>query len=130
MNILKLTATAILATTLTTTSLLASSHGNDLVHTREFQGVVYTMSQTHMALYTFDGDADGISNCYGDCAANWPPAILDAGSKLGENYTLIPRTDGTMQIAFRGKPLYLFGGDSKIGDISGDGVGGVWHLSN
>ena len=120
---------AIVAATAFTGTAFAKSHGNDLVHTRKFQGVEYTMNQFHMALYTFDGDAEGVSNCYGDCAANWPPAVLDAGSKLGKNYALIPRNDGTMQIAFRGKPLYLYTGDSEIGDISGDGVGGVWHLS-
>ncbi len=121
--------TALAASVLFTGAAIASSHGNELVHTRVFQGVTYTMSQTHMALYTFDGDSDGVSNCYGDCALNWPPALLDAGSKLGENYSLIARQDGSMQIAFRGKPLYSFSGDAEIGDIKGDGVGGVWRLS-
>jgi predicted lipoprotein with Yx(FWY)xxD motif len=26
-------------------------------------------------------------------------------------------------------PLYLWQGDKKPGDITGDGVGGVWHLA-
>jgi len=129
MNILKTTAITLIATALIAGPALASSHGNDLVHNRKFQGQIYTMNQFHMSLYTFDNDADGVSNCYGDCAANWPPALLDAGSKLGKNYTLIPRTDGSMQIAFRGKPLYTFINDANVGDINGDGVGGVWRLS-
>ncbi len=130
MKFTSIISTSLVTGLLLTGSAIASSHGNDLVHTQKFQGVTYTMNQSHMALYTYDGDGEGVSNCYGDCAANWPPALLDAGAKLGENYTLIPRTDGTMQIAFRGKPLYLYGGDAEIGDITGDGVGGVWHLSN
>jgi predicted lipoprotein with Yx(FWY)xxD motif len=27
-----------------------------------------------------------------------------------------------------GKPLYLFVGDQKTGDKTGDGVGGVWRV--
>lgn len=38
------------------------------------------------------------------------------------------RTDGTMQWAYEGKPLYLWTKDTKPGDVTGDGVGGVWHV--
>ena len=31
-------------------------------------------------------------------AAGWPPALLDTNAELGENYTLIERTDGTRMI--------------------------------
>jgi len=126
---MKLIAATTVAASLLAGTAFAASDGNDLVHARKFQGVVYTMNQVHMALYTYDNDTDGVSNCYGDCAANWPPALLDAGAKLGKNYSLIARTDGTMQIAFKGKPLYLYAGDSNVGDMNGDGVGGVWKLS-
>jgi predicted lipoprotein with Yx(FWY)xxD motif len=30
---------------------------------------------TGMTLYTFRNDADGTSNCNGNCAANWPPLV-------------------------------------------------------
>ena len=108
---------------------IASSHGNDLVHSRKFKGETYMMNAVHMSLYTYDRDGNGVSNCYGDCAKNWPPATLPAGSKLGENYALIKRKDGSMQITYKGHPLYLFAGDKEIGDMNGDGVGGVWRLS-
>ena len=107
----------------------ADSHGNKFVHSRAFNGQIYVMYQDHMSLYTYDEDQAGVSNCYNECAKNWPPATLDAGTKLGENYTLIKRADGTMQAAFRGMPLYLYSKDRKPGHISGDGVGGVWHLA-
>lgn len=87
------------------------------------------MNQAHMSLYTYDGDQRNVSNCYDACAANWPPATLPAGAKLGENYALIPRKDGTMQMTYKGRPLYLFSGDRAVGDMNGHGVGGVWHLS-
>jgi len=107
----------------------AMENGNDLVHSRELGGQVFMMNEQHMSLYFFDKDEQNISNCYDECAVNWPPALLDAGAELGENYTLFERTDGTMQIAFKGQPLYRFVGDANIGDINGDGVKGVWRLA-
>jgi predicted lipoprotein with Yx(FWY)xxD motif len=129
MKALKIAAVALTSLALGTGALMASSHGNDLVHARKYKGIVYTMNAVHMSLYTYDNDAPGVSNCYDDCAVNWPPALLDAGAKLGKNYTLIKRNDGTWQIAYKNKPLYLFKGDKRIGDINGDGLGGVWRLS-
>ena len=32
------------------------------------------------------------------------------------------------QWAFKGKPVYLFAGDVKAGDVNGDKQGGVWHV--
>jgi predicted lipoprotein with Yx(FWY)xxD motif len=129
MKTLTLLAAAIAVTTVYSGAALATSHGNALVHNRKFNGQFYTMNQSHMTLYFFDGDEKGISNCYDDCAATWPPAVLDADAKLGKSYGLIPRTDGTMQITFKGRPLYTYANDTSVGDLSGDGVGGVWHLS-
>ncbi len=110
-------------------AVLADEHGNALVHSREFRGQVYMMNQTHFSLYFYANDAANTSNCYGDCAVNWPPALLDFGAQLGENYSLFEREDGNMQIAFKGRPLYRFAGDQNVGDITGDGIGGVWELA-
>ncbi len=82
-----------------------------------------------MALYTFDKDAKGTSNCYDACAAKWPPATAAAGAMAADEFSLVARKDGSQQWAFKGMPLYLWQGDKKPGDITGDGVGGVWHLA-
>ncbi|HHB82359.1 MAG TPA: hypothetical protein ENK61_02695 [Devosia sp.] len=127
-----LTGTGVLALALLALSsgfASASSHGNALVHSREFRGQVYMMNQSHMSLYFYAKDGQGVSNCYGTCAQNWPPALLDGDAQLGENYSLIQRTDGTMQAAFKGRPLYRFSGDQSVGEINGEGVGGVWELA-
>lgn len=129
MRISALTATAILAFALGSAAALADQHGNKYVHSREYLGQVYVMYQNHMALYTYAKDGVGVSNCTGECAKKWPPALLKPGTRLGKSYSLIKRPDGTMQAAFRGQPLYLYSGDKKIGDINGDGIGGVWHLA-
>ncbi len=114
---------------LSASAAIADSHGNDFVHSRSFQGQVYVMYQDHMSLYTYDLDQPGQSNCDAECLTNWTPATLAAGTKLGTNYSLIKRDDGTMQAAFRGMPLYLYAKDKRPGDISGDGVDGLWRLA-
>ena len=124
-----LATAALISLALGSASALADSHGNDFVHSRTYKGQIYIMYETHMALYTFENDEIGKSNCYGACAQTWPPALLPAGTPLGENYSLIQRSDGTMQAAFKGQPLYLYIKDKKIGDINGDGVGNVWFLA-
>lgn len=83
-----------------------------------------------MTLYTFDKDTTGVSNCYGGCAKAWPPYTSGATAEktLPANITVITRTDGTKQFAWKGMPLYYYATDVKPGDITGDGVGGVWHI--
>jgi predicted lipoprotein with Yx(FWY)xxD motif len=81
-----------------------------------------------MTLYTYDKDVQGVSNCYGDCAQYWPPALGDATSKEADYLTLVARTDGTKQWAANKKPLYTFVKDKKPGEVKGDGVDNVWHV--
>lgn len=83
-----------------------------------------------MTLYIFDKDTQGVSNCYNGCATTWPPYISGAAlqGNLPENITLVTRTDGSKQFAWKGMPLYYYAKDTKVGDVTGDGVGGVWHL--
>ena len=83
-----------------------------------------------MTLYTFDKDAGGKSACNGPCATNWPPLKAAASDKAEGGYTVIKRDDGSMQWAYKGKPLYTWAKDTKPGDITGDGfLNGVWHIA-
>lgn len=88
-----------------------------------------SFSQT---LYTFDMDSADASACNGKCAEVWPPITLtpDEVAALAGNPDLgvIARTSGLSQLTFKGQPVYLFHLDRVVGDIKGDGVGGVWHI--
>jgi predicted lipoprotein with Yx(FWY)xxD motif len=85
-----------------------------------------------MTLYVFTKDEPGKSNCYDDCATNWPPFYAE-NAELPEGVdgelTTISRDDGTEQLAFNGWPLYLWVKDTAPGDVTGEGVGEVWYVA-
>jgi predicted lipoprotein with Yx(FWY)xxD motif len=78
-------------------------------------------------LYAFDADKGTMSNCSGACAAAWPPETTtgtDPQVGSGVTQSLVGRTtraDGTTQLTYAGRPLYLFKGDSAPGSTNGDG---------
>lgn len=80
-------------------------------------------------LYTFRNDEEGVSNCYDQCATNWPPFFAEEGAEEGDGYTLVERTDGTLMWAKDGMPLYYWVNDTEAGMTSGDGVGGNWDVA-
>ncbi|MRG55384.1 hypothetical protein GF108_07295 [Phyllobacterium sp. SYP-B3895] len=82
-----------------------------------------------MTLYTFDKDAKGKSNCDAKCLKNWPAFHADTGAKAEGEWSLVKDADGKEMWAYDGKPLYMFAKDKKAGDMSGEGVGGVWHVA-
>jgi predicted lipoprotein with Yx(FWY)xxD motif len=59
----------------------------------------------------------------------WPPALIPKQAKLGGDWSVIKRADGSRQAAYKGKPLYSFTGDKRIGDSAGDGKDGAWHVA-
>ena len=85
------------------------------------------VDSAQMSLYVYDIDQPGVSNCTGGCARAWPP-LLHSGAAPQAPFSIIQRKDGTSQLAYKGHPLYTYVGDSQPGDITGDGLGGVWHL--
>ena len=82
-----------------------------------------------MTLYDFDKDSAGKSVCNGPCAANWPPLkATDAAAPTG--WSKITREDGTMQWAYKDRPLYTFAKDTAPADTKGDGfLNGAWHIA-
>jgi predicted lipoprotein with Yx(FWY)xxD motif len=82
-------------------------------------------------LYTFDKDTTpGKSACATDeCIKAWPAAVAPADAKPSGQWSVITRDDGSKQWAVKGKPLYSFVGDKKIGDGTGDNKADVWHMA-
>jgi predicted lipoprotein with Yx(FWY)xxD motif len=82
-----------------------------------------------MTLYTFDKDVpdSGKSACSGQCAAAWP-ALQATAASYAPPYSVVTRDDGSKQLAWKGKPLYLYAKDTRPGERKGDNFKNVWHV--
>ena len=81
-------------------------------------------------LYVYDPDqGQATSVCNGGCAFAWPPSVLPPAvvATLPAPFGAVIRSNGDTQLTFRGRPLYTYRLDSKLGDDRGNGLGGVWH---
>ena len=97
--------------------------------TRTADGVL--VGPNGMTLYTFNHDmvGSGKSVCNGPCITNWPALTAPATARPMGDYSVVMRDDGTRQWAYKGAPLYYWAKDTKAGDRTGDGVGGVWKVA-
>jgi predicted lipoprotein with Yx(FWY)xxD motif len=77
-----------------------------------------------VTVYTFSLDQGSTSACTGACAVTWMP-LLTTGKPQVDNSTVtshltaqdvgvIRRPDGTEQVTYRGKPLYLYSAERYI----------------
>lgn len=85
------------------------------------------------SLYLFTNDTKNTSNCYDQCAQNWPPLLVKGKPTAGKGVAAsllgtTQRKDGNLQATYNGWPLYYYVKDIKPGDTAGQGVGGVWFL--
>jgi predicted lipoprotein with Yx(FWY)xxD motif len=96
-----------------------------------------------LTLYMFEPDRQsGRSTCYSECENLWPPVLLVDGVKApsagaGVNASLLGTTvrtgdpDDLVQITYNGWPLYLWHGDARPGEATGQGLndsGGLWFV--
>jgi len=97
-------------------------------------GPAFIDSAMHV-VYVFDGDMNtpNMSNCTsGDCPNFWPGVGVAAGTVLPAQWTVFARPGGTLQLAYKGRALYNFSGDTSALVSAGDGLnefGGTWHIA-
>jgi predicted lipoprotein with Yx(FWY)xxD motif len=91
-------------------------------------GVLKLRDDDGHSLYVNDRDPAGSSVCVGDCAREWPPVSAPQDAHKIGDWTPIRRTDGSLQWAYKGKPVYIFSGDRDAGQANGAGRGGGWRL--
>jgi predicted lipoprotein with Yx(FWY)xxD motif len=84
-------------------------------------------------LYSLSAETRGRFICTGACVSTWRPLVVPPGAKPTGPVKLgtIERPDGKTQVTFKGRPLYSFYGDSKAGDVNGEGIKdvGTWHAA-
>jgi predicted lipoprotein with Yx(FWY)xxD motif len=86
-----------------------------------------------MTLYLFTADSEGQSVCEDDCAAAWPPLLVEDAPVPGDGIDAAllgetERSDGTTQVTYAGWPLYTWAQDQQPGDVTGQGVQEVWFV--
>lgn len=103
-----------------------------VAHTADLGDVL--VGPNGMTLYLFTNDETDKSNCYDQCATNWPPLTVADGQmptvQPGLTGTLgtTARDDGTTQVTYDGMPLYYWAKDTAPGDTTGQNVGEVWFV--
>jgi predicted lipoprotein with Yx(FWY)xxD motif len=114
----------------------AAAAGFSLVATDSTELGKILTDERGMTLYRFDEDTakPPKSNCDGECATAWPPAIVtsDDVDLDGVDSTVVgavTRSDGSKQVTVSGWPLYRYAGDAKPGDTNGQGAGGRWFAA-
>ena len=119
----------------------AVSSGN-IVNTWQKEGLgTYLTDSKGMTLYLFTKDMRGhdqiapTSACTTtQCLTAWPvfyaANITVAPGLEKSDFSAFTRSDGKMQLAYKGWPLYTWWKDAKPGDTTGQGVGGVWYVVN
>ncbi len=87
-----------------------------------------------MTLYTFAKDTEGKNTCSGDCAKAWPAFKVESGDRLAAPAAVkgkldtIKLDDGSLQVTYNGKPLYVYAKDTTPGMATGQNVGNVWAV--
>ncbi|HLO35062.1 MAG TPA: hypothetical protein VK194_03235 [Candidatus Deferrimicrobium sp.] len=98
----------------------------------------YLTGEDGKTLYIFKKDTadSGKSACgAGPCLDNWPPFAVESLDELKPDsgvtgkLALITRDDGTMQVTYKGMPLYYFAGDKAAGDTNGSAIPN-WAVAN
>lgn len=99
------------------------------VHVGKAAGHSALVDARGMTLYTFDEDKGGIPTCTWFCAIAWPPANAAGAMAPTRAFSVVKRSGGASQWAYRGRPLYTYIKDHAPGETNGDGADGTWHVA-
>jgi predicted lipoprotein with Yx(FWY)xxD motif len=97
------------------------------------KGVSLLATVSGRTLYSLSAEHQGKFVCTmpSGCLAIWHPLTVAAGVVPTGPVTLgtVKRPEGQLQVTYKGRPLYTFGGDKKTGQVNGEGLKdvGTWH---
>jgi predicted lipoprotein with Yx(FWY)xxD motif len=113
----------------------AGSTGKPTVKTADNPSIgAIVVGATGLTLYHYADDHGSVVKCNGACAKQWPPVVIVAGAKpvagpgiSASKLGTVKRPDGTTQVTYAGSALYRFAGDTKSGQINGQGLEKEWY---
>lgn len=92
-------------------------------------GTTILVDANGITLYRLSGEQNGKWICTSaPCVQAWHPLAPPASGKVASLGTT-KRPDGSMQVTYKGMPLYTFAHDRKTGDVNGQGIKdvGTWN---
>ena len=119
--------------------------GGTTVAVRDLSGEQVLVNSSGRTLYSSDQEkaARKILCSSSDCLAIWTPLTVAMGqqptapSRVSSTLSTVSRPDGSIQVAFKGQPLYTFTFDHAAGDVHGDnvkdsfsGTNFTWHAAD
>lgn len=112
-----------------------SSAAGALVATKHAKlGTVLAYGPKHLTAYLFESDSSTHSTCTGQCTQVWPPVTGKPSAGAGAvsaDLGTIKRSDGIVQVTYKGHPLYGFAKDQDHADVYGQGIksfGSAWYV--
>lgn len=93
--------------------------------------ILSTGGPSGRTVYMYTPDAKRTPRCWTGCTGVWRPLLspYNAIAEGGVRSWLVRLTflkDGQSQVTYNQHPLYLYAGDSKPGQVKGEGRQGLW----
>ena len=92
------------------------------------------VSASGRTLYRYTPDSKGHNTCSGTCATYWPAFVLKGTTKAtagsGANSGMLGtiKHGKSLQVTYGGYPLYMYVGDTKSGQVNGEGKDSTWYV--
>ncbi len=118
------------------TSSTPAAEGASVTTKHNKLGAILAAGPKKLTVYLFEADTGTTSSCTGACATVWPPVTTSghpraSGGAASRLLGTVKRPGGTMQVTYKGHPLYYYTQDSSKGQTNGEGskgFGGDWYL--
>jgi predicted lipoprotein with Yx(FWY)xxD motif len=115
-------------------SAATGSGGSGTISGGEVSGLGTVLVDSEgMTIYEFTEDEGTTSVCYGACETAWPPVTASGKPTAGEgamsaDLGTTKRKNGTLQVTYKGHPLYTFADDNAPGEANGNEADGTWFV--
>ncbi|KUM40803.1 hypothetical protein [Arthrobacter sp. EpRS71] len=120
------------ASSASATSTTAASGADMMVASSSAGQIVVDGEGMSLYFFTKDVKDSGTSACTAACLDAWPIFTTTSDAPIVDGVTgsvgTIASPDGKKHVTLNGMPLYYYAKDKAPGDVTGQGVGGVWYL--
>jgi predicted lipoprotein with Yx(FWY)xxD motif len=114
----------------------ATSHGAMVKLEKSSKYGKILVDSSGRTLYYLTSDSASSPTCTtGSCTGLWPPLMTKgkprAGKGISKKLLGTTKRGSKLQVTYHGHRLYLYAGDSGVGQVNGEGIksfGGTWYV--